>query len=67
VREGATETGVNGVEKTGAVVGADKAGGRNPQALRVAVPAPIPINFIKSLRVSLLMVKFSFYIAILPV
>jgi hypothetical protein len=69
VKSTARETGTDasGVRITGAVVGADKAGGRNPQALRVAVPAPIPINFIKSLRVSLLMVNFSFYVAILPV
>jgi hypothetical protein len=64
--EGGTGAGVNGVEKTGAVVDEDD-GGMSPQALRVTVPAPIPINFIKSLRVSLLMVKFSFYVAILPV
>jgi hypothetical protein len=63
-REGETGEGVNGVEKTGAVVGEDD-GGMSPQALRVSVPAPIPINFIKSLRVSLLMVKFSFYFAML--
>ena len=45
--------GGNGVEKTGAVVGAAKRelGGMSPQALRVNVPAPIPINLIKSLRV----------------
>jgi hypothetical protein len=68
-REGETGAGVNGVEITGAVVGAAKreADGMSPHALRVNVPAPIPINLIKSLRVSLLMVKFSFYFAMLPV
>jgi len=62
-----TGAGVNGVRITGAVVGLNEAGGMSPQALRVNVPAPIPISLIKSRRVSLLMVKFSFYFAMLPV
>jgi hypothetical protein len=71
VRSTARETGPdgNGVEKTGAVVGVAKreADGLIPQAVRVTVPAPIPINLIKSLRVSFLIVKFSFYVAILSI
>ena len=71
VKSTAKETGTDasGVRITGAVVGAAKreASGMSPQALRVNVPAPIPISLIKSLRVSLLMVKFSFYFAMLPV
>ena len=69
VRSTARETnpGVNGAEIMGAVVGSYEADGMSPHALRVSVPAPTPINLIKSLRVSLLMVKFSFYFAVLPV
>jgi hypothetical protein len=64
-----TGAGVNGVRITGAVVGFAKreAGEMSPQALRVNVPAPIPISLIKSRRVSLLMAKFSFYFAMIPV
>ena len=42
---------VNGVEIMGTVVGEDEVNGISPQALRVKVPAPMPINLMKSLRV----------------
>src|SRR6266508_4413805 len=48
--------GVKGVEIMGAVV---EAGGMSPHAFRVSVPAPNPINLRNSLRVILLMGKFS--------
>ena len=51
--EGETGAGVKGVDRTRAVVGADEADGMRPHALRVSVPAPIPINLMKSLRVIL--------------
>jgi hypothetical protein len=52
--------GVKGVEITGAVV---EAGGMSPHACRVSVPAPNPINLMKSLRVILfleVMLSFQF-------
>ena len=52
-KEGETGAEVNGVEITGAVVGAEGADGMSPHALRVNVPAPMPINLMKSLRVIL--------------
>lgn len=60
-RVGRSGAGGNDVEITGAVVGASEVGGISPQALRVNVPAPIPINLMKSLRVSRFFeVMFSF-------
>jgi hypothetical protein len=50
---GRSGAGGNDVEITGAVIGSEEADGMSPQALRVIVPAPIPINLMKSLRVSL--------------
>lgn len=52
-RKGGTGAGVNGVDETGAVVGAEEADGMSPHALRVSVPALMPINLMKSLRVIL--------------
>jgi len=53
-------------EPGGGVKGVE-AGGMSPHAFRVSVPAPNPINLMKSLRVILLIVKFSFHFAMLPV
>ena len=52
-REGETGAGLNGVEITGAVVGEETADEMSPHALKVNVPAPNPINLMKSLRVIL--------------
>ena len=52
-KEGEPEVGEKGV-------GAVTVGGLSPHALKVSVPAANPSNLMKSLRVILLMVKFSF-------
>ena len=54
-REGELGTCVKGVE-------VEDVGGVNPHAFRVSAPAPNPNNLIKSLRVILLIMKFSFHL-----
>ena len=50
---GAMDVGMSEVNVEGTVAGLDETDGRSPHALRVTVPALMPINLMKSLRVIL--------------
>ena len=53
VSAGETGVGMSGVDVAGPVAGSDETDGMSLHALRVTVPAPIPTNLMKSLRVIL--------------